>query len=902
MRDRSRAVGSTYRLQLTPEFDFAAAGAVVGYLSDLGHSHVYLSPVLEATPGSTHGYDVVDHGRVRGELGGEGGFEALAAEAARHGMGLVVDIVPNHMAIGPANRWWWDVLENGPSSNFADHFDVDWDPPSSALRNRVLLPVLGDHYGRVLDAGELRLVREGSAFVFTYYEQRFPAGPASVGDLLARAAARCALPTLGFLADRLLELPAASVTDRETRQRRHRDLGVLQAWLAELLTDTHAGAAPADASVVAAVDAEVEAVNADPARLHELLERQSYRLAWWRTAASELDYRRFFDITELVGLNVDHLHVFDAIHAYPVRWVERGLVDGLRVDHLDGLRQPEAYLQRLTAAAPGAWLVVEKILEHGEELPRTWPVAGTTGYDFAARVGGVLVDPAAAGPLTEWYERLTGEAEPFPEVARRATVQVLEQLLATDVNRTTELLARVCEAELRHRDHPRAALRTAVAEVLASFPVYRTYGRPGPGRFVVEPVDRERIEAAVADVRTRRPDLDADLLDFVAAVLSGEVDTPEAREFVERFQQLSGPAHAKGYEDTAFYRYTRFVAANEVGADPGRVGLDVAAFHAANAAAAEAWPAAMTATATHDTKRSEDVRARLALLAEIPDEWGAAVERWMAANARHRGGPDGAWPDRPTELLLYQTLVGAHPLPVERLQAFATKAIREAKLHTAWTAVNPAYEDAVAGFIDGILGDDAFRADLDAFAGRLVAPGRVVALTQVLLKLTSPGVPDTYQGTELWDDSLVDPDNRRPVDWDRRRRLLAELPGLTPEEVVARDDEGLPKLLVVHRALRLRQQRSHAFVPAEGPASYAPLSVTGDRAEHLVAYARGGEVVALAPRLVLSLAGDWRDTTVELPPGSWRDVLTGDVVDGGTTAVAKLLGRFPVGLLAREGV
>jgi (1->4)-alpha-D-glucan 1-alpha-D-glucosylmutase len=923
MRKRARAVSATYRLQLSPSFDFHAAAGVVDYLAALGVSHLYLSPVLEARPGSTHGYDVVDHARVRAELGGEGGFDALAAEAARHGLGLVVDIVPNHMAIGAGNRWWWDVLENGPSSGFADHFDVDWDPPTSSLRNRVLLPVLGDHYGRIIEAGELQLVREGASFVIRYHEHRFPAGPQSVGTILARAAAACPSPTLGFLADRYTELPAPDVTDRERRQRRHRDLRVLQATLDRLLapvpagTDRDGDGAGEAIDAAEAIDAVVEAVNADLAAMHELLEQQSYRLAWWRTAASELDYRRFFDITELVALDVDQAPVFEAVHRHALGWVARGLVDGLRIDHVDGLRNPEAYLTRLAEAAPGAWVVVEKILEAGEELP-AWPVAGTTGYDFLRRVQGLFVDPAGEPALSAIAGGFTGESAPYPEVGRVATRQVLDQLLAADVNRVTELLARVCEATLRHRDHPRPRLREVVVELVASFPVYRTYGRPGPvgGVFAVDDADRRHVEQAAADVRRRRPDLDDDLLDLVTSLLLGEADSPEAREFVARFQQLSGPAHAKGHEDTAFYRYHRFVAANEVGGDPAHLGVDPAAFHAANVEAARRWPGTMTTTATHDTKRGEDVRARLALLSEIPEAWGRTVADWSARHERYR---HGGWPDRATEYLLYQTLVGAHPLSLERVQAFLVKAIREAKVHTSWTVPNPAYEEAVAEFAADVLGDEDFRRELDAFVAPLVAPGQVTALAQVLLKLTSPGIPDTYQGTELWDDSLVDPDNRRPVDFAARARLLAELsarPGLTPEEILARAAEGLPKLLVVHRALQLRRARPEVFAPPAEPgagsgaaaasAAYRPLAVAGTRADHLVAFTRSERVVTLAPRLVLGLAGDWGDTAVALPPalpgstGAWRDVLTGDAVSEGTIPVAKVLGRFPVALLSRE--
>ncbi|MEA3216592.1 MAG: (1-_4)-alpha-D-glucan 1-alpha-D-glucosylmutase, partial [Acidimicrobiia bacterium] len=749
---------ATYRLQLTPDFGFDDAAEIVPYLASLGVSHLYASPFLQAAPGSTHGYDVVDHSRLNEELGGEAGYRRLLQALREHHLGLVPDIVPNHMAVGvPQNRWWWDVLENGPASRFAPHFDVDWDPPESKLRDRVLVPVLGDHYGRVLESGQLRLTREGATFVVQYAEHRFPVAPRSLNDLLAAAARASGSEVLAFLADAHGALPPATTPDQESRQRRHRDKEILRAQLERLLAE--------DASVAPAIDAAVAAVNADDDQLDALLQRQNYRLAHWRTASEELDYRRFFDIATLAGLRVDVPAVFDEVHRLVIDGYRRGEIQGLRIDHPDGLLDPTGYLERLASAAPGAWIVVEKILEHGEELP-PWPVAGTTGYDFAIRADQLLVDPAGEGPLTELYASFTGETASFREAVVESKRQVLRRVLAADLNRLVDKLSRVVEEHRRFRDFTRHDLRAALEAVAVHFPVYRTYLRPGH-----EPSsdDVRRVAEAIGAAREERTDLDPELFDLLADVLLMRIGGPEATDVALRFQQFSSPAMAKGVEDTAFYRYHRLVSLNEVGGDPGTFGMDVAAFHEAALHTAERWPATMLTTSTHDTKRTEDVRARLHLLSEIPNTWARAVQRWSAHNERHRRGD---LPDRNLEYLLYQTLVGAHPLPLERLLPYLEKATREAKRHTSWTDPDPAYDAAVRGFAEHLLGDQEFVDDLAAFVAPLVWPGRVNSLALALLKLTSPGVPDLYQGSELWTDGLVDPDNRRPVDFAQRCRLM----------------------------------------------------------------------------------------------------------------------------------
>lgn len=876
---------ATYRLQLHSDFGFLDAAEVVGYLADLGVSHVYLSPVTQAAAGSTHGYDVVDPGRVSDDLGGPEAHAGLCRRLAGAGLGQVVDVVPNHMAITRDNRWWWDVLEDGPSSRYAHYFDVDWDPPEHKLRDIVLLPVLGNHYGRVLEAGEIRVEREGAAFLVRYHEHAFPLSPRSLDVILDEAARRCGSEGLAGLAEGFGSLPLATADDPGARDERNRGKRELGRLLSRLLEGEPAAAK--------ALDEVLEDLNRDPDDLDALLDRQNYRLAYWRTAGRELDYRRFFDIATLAGLRVEDERVFEEVHRLVLGWARDGVVDGLRIDHVDGLKDPEGYLQRLADRAPDEWVVVEKVLEPGEALRETWPVAGTTGYEFLNLAGGLFIDPAGEAEMTGFYASFTGEGRSWADVARESRHLVMRELLGSDLSRLTALLVRICERHRRHRDHTRHDLHEAVREIVASLPVYRTYVHPG--RASVHPDDVRTVEGAVADASGRRPDLDPELFSFLRDLLVLRVTGGVEGEFVLRFQQTAGPVMAKGVEDTAFYVYNRLAALNDVGGNPGLFGRGVEEFHADCAAAAERWPARMLTTSTHDTKRSEDVRARLYLLSEIPGRWAEAVWRWTVGNEPHRW--EGL-PDRNAEYLLYQALVGAWPLPAERAVAYMQKAVREAKQRTSWTSPDPEYERALGRFTESVLGDAGFLEDLEGFVRPLVDPGRVNSLSLVLLKLTAPGVPDIYQGTELTDLSLVDPDNRRPVDYALRRRLLAEAGGVGPEEAWARREEGLAKLVVVARALAVRARRPEAFVRG---GSYEPLPVAGPKAAHALGFARGGAVVTVVPRLVLGLGGEWEGTTVGLPQGRWRNELTGEEVAGGEAEAADLLARFPVALLSREG-
>jgi (1->4)-alpha-D-glucan 1-alpha-D-glucosylmutase len=810
---------ATYRLQIRPEFGFSAAADVVDHLDRLGVSHAYLSPVLQPVPGSAHGYDVVDHGRLNTEAGGRPAFDALVAELHGRGLGAVADVVPNHMAVPtPArlNAALWSVLRDGPDSPFARWFDVDWSVPDRAL----LMPVLGRRIGQVLGDGELTLDLDGDEPLLRYYDHVFPVRPGTES------------------------LPMA-----------------------------------------------------------ELVDRQWYRLAHWRVADEELNYRRFFDVDTLAAVRVEDPEVFDATHELLLDLVEQGALDGLRIDHPDGLYGPREYLRRLAERTGGSWVVVEKILEGEEDLAGDWPCAGTTGYDALLRVGGLFVDPQGAAPLSALLHEVTGDPAEFDAVVAEAKREVVEHGLYAEVHRLADLLVQVCHADVRLRDHTARGLRECLVELLVAFERYRAYVVPG------EPAPAESVALlthATEVARENLPEDRWDTLDLVRDLLLGREAgsagrTAEAAraEAVVRFQQTCGPVMAKAVEDTAFYRWFRLTALNEVGGDPRRFGVAPEEFHAFASRQAREWPTTMTTLSTHDTKRSEDVRARIAVLSELPSEWGEAVRGWRElAEAYRQPRLDGA-----TEYLVWQTLVGTWgacgPIEADRLVQYLEKATREAKLHTSWTSPEAEYEDAVRAFATGVLADQAVLAAVGAFvAERVDGPARVGLLGAKLVQLTMPGVPDVYQGTELVDLSLVDPDNRRPVDYEARRTRLARLDaGARPADL---DDE---KLLVTSRALRLRRDHPEWFVGEE--ATYAPVPTSTGNA---VAFSRGDgsgpAVVTLATRLPVSLArhGGWGEHTVALPEGRWVDVLTGREVPTdphGSARLVDVLETLPVALLTR---
>ena len=814
---------ATYRLQFNEHFRLVDALALVPYLHALGISHIYASPLFKAVPHSLHGYDVCDFTKLNPELGTEADLKNLVAALHQKKMGLVLDMVPNHMGIAsPENRWWWDVLKQGRASRFAGHFDIDWRSPDPKLNGKIMLPVLDEEYKTLLQQGEFQILREKKKFVLGCREQRFP--------LAAKAVAK---------------LPA-----------------------------TAAG---------------LKKFNADFAALDRLIRRQHYHLEFHARAKAKINYRRFFAVNSLAAVRAEDEKVFQATHALVRRWLKAGWLDGLRVDHPDGLRDPEKYLQRLRALAPNAWIVVEKILEPGESLPASWPVAGTTGYDFLNRVNGLFIDPAGEKRLTDFYAEFTGEPTDYSALVRAKKHAVLQGLFGAELNRLARLLFAVVAQRRAFKKTPRGELREALAEIIVCFPVYRSYIAEKKGAATA--ADLAAVKAAVHLACEGRQDLAAELFAFIHALLLKPPRGTAARQFVARFQQLTGPVMAKGVEDTAFYCFNRFCSLCEVGSDPNGFGVDPETFHHFLQQQKNDWPQSQLATSTHDTHRSEDVRARLNLLSEIPETWTETVRRWSALNARHR---QNNFPDRNLEYLYYQTLAGAWPLPPDRAQRHLEKAAHEAKQFTAWTNRNLPYETALQNFVWQTLRDAEFTADLDRFTARLADAAAVNSLAQTLIKLTAPGVPDIYQGCELWDFSLVDPDNRRPVNFYLHRRLLAEAKPLLAKQVWERRAEGLPKMWLIQKTLAFRAQW-----PEFSALEYRPLFAAGAKDEPVVAFSRGGKIIVIVPRFWLKLKNDWGRTMLELPAGCWRNEFTGENFSG-RQRMEELFQEFPVALLVRK--
>jgi len=911
MSDRPQnaaAIRATYRLQFHRAFTFRDATGLVPYISKLGVSHVYASPIMEARPGSTHGYDIVNHDRLNPELGGEEDFGAFVDALHRHDMGLILDFVPNHMAVGGAdNAWWLDVLEWGRSSPFAEYFDINWDATRPDLKGRVLLPVLGDQYGVVLENGEieLRFDPEPGSFSAWYFNHRLPISPHTYPAILAQGGEPLAKLAADF----------GALSHREARE----CAAELKLRLAERARD------PAIAGAIASALARFNGRKGKPEsfqRLHRLLEAQAYRIADWRVAAEEINYRRFFNINELAGLRMELPEVFERTHRLVGKLIKRGDVQGLRIDHIDGLFDPQAYCERLQEAFGPLYVLVEKILAHHETLP-DWPVAGTTGYDFANQVLGLFVDPAGERPMTQLYRRIANRGESFDEVLYASKKRIIQVNLASEMNVLARELHGLSMRDWRTRDFTLNGMLAALEEVVAAFPVYRTYvsARGASAE------DHRYIEWALAQAKKRWRTADTSIFDFIHGVLTGQLADhklhlrpAEALRVAMHFQQVTGPVMAKGCEDTAFYRYVRLVALNEVGGDPRRFGLSVAAFHHQMRDRLRARPQAMVTTATHDTKRGEDARVRLALLSEMPREWGRRLRRWLRFNRSCRGQiDDEIVPDRNVEFLFYQALLGAWPWGLapddrdgmqdlaERLEAYMIKAVREGKEQSSWSNPNGAYEAALQRFVRNALDasrPNLFLADFHDLVELLAPLGAISSLSQLVLKLTVPGVPDIYQGGELWDLSLVDPDNRRPVDWNAGRGLLEAIGEGCVADLAAHRRDGSEKLSVTRKLLALR--RSHPELLTEG--DYQPLEVTGRNSEHLCAFmrSRGEERLVIAvPRLVHRLyrdgTADWGATSLALPAGGWRDVLTGGRVDGGVEVpVSGLLADFPVAVLSGE--
>jgi len=929
---------ATYRLQLHLGFTFDDAARIAPYLGSLGVSHAYCSPVLRARPGSEHGYDVVSHREINPELGGRAGFERMAAALRTHGIGIVLDIVPNHMSVtGPDNAWWLDVLENGPASPFAGYFDIDWAPINPDLRGKVLLAVLGDHYGEVLARGELVLAFDAAAgaFAVRYFEHRFPVDPRTCPAILS------GIDELAGVAAEFGRLPSRDGDAAARAIEKDR----LKSSLAALVAGSSTAARAIDAAL-ARFNSEEPSRNA----LHELLEAQAWRLAYWRVATDEINYRRFFDVNELAALRVEAEPVFEATHGFILDLAAAGLVDGLRIDHPDGLFDPERYFERLQQgyaqrsggtlplSAPGArparalYVVAEKITARHEHLSERWAVHGTTGYRFATVANGVFVDGAAQGRIDRIWRRFTGETGDFEEAAFRGKWAIMRSALASELTVLATQLLRIARGDRRTRDYTFNALRNALAEATACLPVYRTYVARKPS-----PQDRRYVDWAIAKAVSRSHLADASIFGFVRDALLGRAPAGASAgtkalvlDFAMKFQQFSAPVTAKGVEDTALYTYNRLVSLNEVGSDPDAFGLTVAAFHGASADRAQRWPHTMLATSTHDNKRSEDVRQRINVLSEMPGAWRLLLRRWRTLNRSLRKLVHGKpAPSANDEYLLYQTLLGTFPVGSssgdtldayrDRIERYALKAAREAKAHTSWINQGTEYETALREFVRALLSTsrpNPFLEDLRVQAQAIAWFGALNSLSMALLKFTSPGVPDLYQGNELLDFSLVDPDNRRPVDYGLRERALAELAAIAagPDLATAvralaeQPHDGRAKLFTTWRLLQARRRMPELF--RDG--TYQPLRVSGEQRAHAIAYARryGRDMlVVIAGRLFAKLMREpgrlpigeqvWGDTGVQsgtLSEGHVLiNVLTGERIEVGRGGipVARAFADFP---------
>lgn len=966
-RFSSEVPSATYRLQFNRDFTFRAGVDVVDYLHELGVSHCYASPLFEARPESTHGYDICSFEKLNPRLGTAAEFETLVQRLHQNRMGLLLDMVPNHMAADSCNPWWVDVLENGQSSSYARWFDIEWEAAEEGLHHQVLLPILEEHYARVLEAGKLKISFEAGRFSLRYHDRRLPLSPASRAPLVAE----------------LIEASAQNPQTRPfSRQLQHLLERLQQAWtikdgealspLQDELERFIAKASPLQALLTA----QLARLNGEPgnpasfAQLQSLLQTQNYRLAYWKTGSDLINYRRFFDVAELVSLRMELPEVFEATHHLLLELVSEGKVNGLRIDHPDGLWDPREYLERLKESCVSVrkpelvltvdsrareetskaedkengspYIVVEKILSRDEQLPPDWPTAGTTGYDFLNLVNGLFVNRAHRSEFDTLYTEATGSRVSFESVVGNSKKQVLSTSFSSELTALARLLRTLAASNRYGQDFSFRELRQALFEIMAAFPVYRTYISETTE---VVPEDQEHyIRHAIAGARTAKPGLDPAVLEFIEKLLLlsppgdlPDADRPDWRRFVMKWQQLTGPVTAKGVEDTAFYNFNRLISLNEVGGDPDRFGTEVLEFHAHNEQKAALWPHSLLATATHDTKRGEDARARIDVLSEIPEEWSRAVAQWQVLNQDKKSLVHGEpTPHRNDEYLLYQTLVGAWPaglcghrelsLLATRLTEYLRKAVREAKAHTSWIAPVDEYEEATLSFAERLLEnhpENSFLRQFRDFQPRIAFFGKLNSLSQTLLKMTAPGVPDFYQGAELWDFSLVDPDNRRPVDYALRRHLLEDLkqqlseprldmPGFL-KRLLRTSDTGQIKLYLIWRTLQFRLRHRELFQNG----SYVRLEGHGSQANHLCAFARSlGEsaIVVIAPRLVAGLTQGaerlplgkelWLDTSLDLSATglgrSFRNVLTDESLfaqGSGTLEVSKALSRFPVALL-----
>jgi (1->4)-alpha-D-glucan 1-alpha-D-glucosylmutase len=976
---------ATYRLQFNYQFKFSDARSIVRYLHDLGISDCYASPYFKAKKGSLHGYDILDHNVLNPEIGSEKEYNKFIKELKKHGMGQILDIVPNHMSIdSDDNQWWMDVLENGPSSMYADFFDIDWEPVKGELENKVLLPILGDQYGNVLEKQELRLIFEQGVFFINYYERKLPVAPVSYAKIL-----KCGIDQLEkkigkehlhfqellSILTALDHLPPRTEKDYEKIEERRREKEIIKRRLQNLHKESR--------GIRSFINENISFFNGEKGNpksfdlLDDLLNDQVYRLSHWRVATEEINYRRFFDINELAAIRMENPIVFKEAHRLIFQLIREGKVTALRVDHVDGLYNPAQYLYRLQKGSlveislgaklpsmnesdqeeirryydkelsqnPSSplcmplYVVAEKILTRGERMPENWPIFGTTGYGFLNFLNGIFIDAENARLLDGLYSRFVRSKVNYQDLIYEKKKLMMEVSMSGEVNALGHFLNRISERNRHTRDFTLRSLTTAIVETIACFPIYRTYVTSSG----VNERDRRYIELAVSGAKRKNPAMSATVFDFLQGVLLlqypenfQETDKMEWLDFVMRFQEVTGPVMAKGLEDTAFYVFNCFVSLNEVGGNPERFGTPIDVFHGQNIERAKNWPHSLLATSTHDTKRSEDVRARLNVLSEIPNEWREHVTRWSRMNKKNKTMFDGQWiPDLNEEYLFYQILVGAWPIHemVEReydvfkgrIRDYMIKAAREAKVNTSWISSNVSYEEAFLKFVDGIMSDHVFVDDFASFQKKVSCFGIYTSLSQTVLKITSPGIPDFYQGTEIWDFSLVDPDNRRSVDYSIRKKMLEELKRKLTRSgsdllvflrgLLQNWKDGSIKLYVTFKALNYRKEHSLLFM--EG--AYLPIVSEGARKDHVCAFARqrGEEsVLVVVPRFLTRLvkAGEplgeeiWTGSQIVIPKevlgtGQFRNVFTNEMIqvlvqDGKRVLIlGNVFKTFPVAML-----
>ncbi|MBF0298538.1 MAG: malto-oligosyltrehalose synthase [Oligoflexia bacterium] len=842
---------ATYRLQFNSKFSFESAQKIIDYLSLLGISHIYASPYFQAAAGSTHGYDILNHNKISEELGGESKYQDFCFHLKKNGLGQILDIVPNHMSIdAEQNVWWWDILKKGQSSKYASYFDINWSATSTS-KNKIVIPLLSDHYGKLLRSKKIQLKQKANKIIISCEQLEFP------------------ISTESFI---------ALYTSEDLKQK--------------------------------SIEQIISEINFDPIILHTFLQQQHYRLSFWRTSSHLFCYRRFFDINNLIALRQENDLVFQQTHQFIAKLLGEHIIDGLRVDHIDGLRDPEQYLHHLRKLATDAWIIVEKILLPQEQLPKSWPIDGTTGYDFLNSCLNIFIDPLSEQAFDEIYKDFTGEKEKYSFILYKKKKDIIDSNFRGEINYLSELLLNICEQEHYYYDYTSLEYYQALREIIACVPVYRTYIRPFHHTHhstieINRSIITASINASIKEASLLNLNIDSGPFIFIKKILLQSSHTNLSAEFVSRFQQITGTIMAKGAEDTAFYCYNRFPAVNEVGGDPGRFGLTINDFHSFLSQIQKNYPCTMLTTSTHDTKRGEDTRMRLAVLSENPTGWREAIYRWNQHN-HCKKKQENNLPDHNTEYLLYYTLFAAWPIEEERLQEYMLKSVREAKIYTSWKNPNEHYENILRQFISSLVHDQYFMNDIYHFVEEHLYTARVNSLSQTLIKLTAPGIPDIYQGCELWDLGLVDPDNRKAVDYKLRYKLLEESLHLWPEEVLLQMDIGVPKIWLINKILTFRKCHPEILAPS---AEYTALQVEGKKKDHVFAFMRARKAISIIPLLAFKKNKEtkenketnyWEDTFIKCPEGKWENLFTKEMLSSKSTEnifMEKLFSKFPIAFL-----